>query len=304
MSDELVAQELRDAFLSAQFFDLMFWVVEGDGELQLPPGLESEKLCFFSSREIATTRRKRVVYVTGNPDDWRQLSSVVSRAGEYWQRTARKVAADMGQPEDVWLHALADAIPRFERASWAGQWVMGTKELEKLKAWAPAPERMREFSPERWYAKKPLVNCCLALLPHKGGNPLPDAAPGEGEKLAGRTRGVPLAEAEIRVREWLKKHAPGNPAAITRDAVAKGTGVSPATVSRTCAWKAFRERRDAEKQPPRPRERSLSGRMLAAVPSNTKRPDELAALVEEQQQELAEEELRHKRRSEKRSGPF
>ena len=110
------------------------------------------------------------------------------------------------------------------------------------------------------------------------------------------SRGVPLQEAEIKVRDWPSEHAEDNPAAITRDAVAEGAGVSPAQVSRTAAWKAFRERRDAEKKP-RQREVSLTDNMLAVIPSNADRPDELAALIEEQQQEQAEEERRYKRRS-------
>jgi hypothetical protein len=117
------------------------------------------------------------------------------------------------------------------------------------------------------------------------------------------SKGVPLAEAEVKVREWLSKHAKDNPAAITRDLVAKGTGVSPAQVSRTAAWKAFRDRRDAEKKP-RPRERSLSGELLAVIPSPAERPDELAALIEEQEREREEEERRYKCRSENRSKPF
>ena len=116
-------------------------------------------------------------------------------------------------------------------------------------------------------------------------------------------RGVPLAEANILVRDWLMQHAKDDPASITRDAVAKGAGVSPASVSRTAAWKAFRERRDAEKKPRR-RERSLTDGMLSTIPSKVKRPEELIHLIEEQRREMLEEERRYKRRSENRSGPF
>jgi hypothetical protein len=57
------------------------------------------------------------------------------------------------------------------------------------------------------------------------------------------TKGVPLAEAEILVREWLVKNAKSCPAGITRDTVAKETGVSTGQVSRTAAWKAFRKKK-------------------------------------------------------------
>ena len=66
-------------------------------------------------------------------------------------------------------------------------------------------------------------------------------AEGEKPKLVKRSKRIPLAEANILVRDWLAKHAKDNPTGITRDAVAKGTGVSPASVSRTAAWQAFRK---------------------------------------------------------------
>jgi hypothetical protein len=43
--------------------------------------------------------------------------------------------------------------------------------------------------------------------------------PGKGSK------GIPLAEAEVRVRDWLVKNAKDNPDAVTRDQVARATGV-------------------------------------------------------------------------------
>ncbi len=110
-----------------------------------------------------------------------------------------------------------------------------------------------------------------------------------------RSKGIPLAEAEVRVREWLKANAKANPAAITRDAVAKGTGISAGQVSNTSAWKAFRDRRNAESKP-KAREVPLTDAMRSVVPSDSEKPDELAALMEEQATDEAEQERRHKRR--------
>jgi hypothetical protein len=115
----------------------------------------------------------------------------------------------------------------------------------------------------------------------------------------GRPRGTPLEEANILVRVFLEENARDNPAAITRDAVAKATGVSTGQVSKTPAWQAFRERRDAEAKP-EVREVPLTERMRSVVPDNCETPYEIAALIEEQKAEEAEQELRHKRRDERR----
>jgi hypothetical protein len=113
----------------------------------------------------------------------------------------------------------------------------------------------------------------------------------EKPKPDGRSKGFPLAEAEVRVRKWLEKHAKDNPAAITRDAVAAATGVSTASVSRTAAWQAFREKRDAEAKP-RVREVPLTRGMLSVMKGDDGRDaelDELASLIEEQRADMAEE---------------
>ena len=114
----------------------------------------------------------------------------------------------------------------------------------------------------------------------------------EGEK---RPKGIPLAEAEVRVREWLLKNAKDNPAAITRDAVAAGTGVSAGQVSKTAAWKAFAQQRKAE-SPAHCREVQLTDDMLTVLPGDGRRAAELDELIEEQAAELAEETRRHNRR--------
>jgi len=110
-----------------------------------------------------------------------------------------------------------------------------------------------------------------------------------------RPKGVTLAEAEARVREWLAKHAKQNPFAVTRDAVAASVGASAGLVSKTSAWKAFRDRRDADR-PSTPRTVPLSDGMRAVIPADCDLPDELAALIEEQRAEEAEQNRRHSRR--------
>jgi len=141
-------------------------------------------------------------------------------------------------------------------------------------------------------------------LPSPTSTPPAGTRQSEGEKPgADRSKGIPLAEAEVRVREWLLKNAKDNPAAITRDAVAAGTGVSGSTVSRTSAWKAFRERRDANAQP-KPRGVSLTRAIQSVVPGVGETPDELAALVEEQKADEAEQERRYKMRRNRRSDSF
>ena len=110
-----------------------------------------------------------------------------------------------------------------------------------------------------------------------------------------KAKGVPLAEANIKVRDWLQENATNDPASITRDAVADGTRVSKGGVSKTSAWKTFRELRDAEVTP-RVRKVRLTDTMQASVPANSVRCDELAATIKEQQQELADEARSHKRR--------
>ena len=115
-------------------------------------------------------------------------------------------------------------------------------------------------------------------------------------------RGIPRAEAEILVRDWLAKHAKENPAGITRDAVAAGTGVSTGMVSKTAAWKAFRERRDAEAKPGA-REVPLSEQLEAVIPVGTsgklvsvERDALLNQLIRDQDADKAEQERRHDRR--------
>lgn len=125
-----------------------------------------------------------------------------------------------------------------------------------------------------------------------------DAEQLESESSEGETwppQKVTRAEAEQRVRAWLLEHAKDDPFGVTRDAVAKETGVSAGMVSNTNAWKAFQQQRKARTKPGE-RAIPLSDQMKARIPADCATPDELAELIEEQEREQAEEERRHKRR--------
>jgi hypothetical protein len=100
-------------------------------------------------------------------------------------------------------------------------------------------------------------------------------------------------EANVRVGDWLRKNGKTNPRSVTRDDVAKGTGVSTGAVSNSSAWKAFRRRRDEQSKPAK-REVPLTKPMLAKLPAGSTRPDELAELIKEQAQDQRKERRRHR----------
>jgi hypothetical protein len=111
-------------------------------------------------------------------------------------------------------------------------------------------------------------------------------------------RKIPKEEAEVLVRDWLKKNAKDNPMAVTRDQIAKDTGVSAGGVSNTAAWQAFD---NARKETTRPAERAipLSDKMQAVIPSDCPTPPELVELIEEQEADRqADTKHRHKSRHE------
>jgi hypothetical protein len=143
-----------------------------------------------------------------------------------------------------------------------------------------------------------------------------DRLPAQGERdendddpRPDRKEGVPRDEAEVRVRDWLKKHAKDDPASVTRDAVAAGTGVSTGLVSNTAAWKAFRDRRDAEKKPGE-RKVQYSDQMDAVLSAGTvgkaeseQRNAQLNALIRDQAAEAEEDEIRSRPRPRRRHEP-
>lgn len=129
-----------------------------------------------------------------------------------------------------------------------------------------------------------------------------DPQQGERETLNNRAKGASLEEANIRVRDWLKQHAKDDPTGITRDRIVSETGVSAGQVSKTAAWKAFRDHRAAEVKPGS-REMPLSDQMKAIIPIGTlgkaeseQRDALLNELIREQDDDEAEQVDRHKRR--------
>jgi len=120
----------------------------------------------------------------------------------------------------------------------------------------------------------------------------------------GKPKGIPAGDAEVRVRDWLVVNAKKNPSDIRRDAVAEGTGVSKGAVSNTAAWKAFKQRRDADSKPV-VREVPLTATMRVNIPAKGD-SEELHALTEEQAEDDASDERRRGKggpRHERRHGP-
>ena len=123
-------------------------------------------------------------------------------------------------------------------------------------------------------------------------------------KSGSRAKGIPADEAEILVREWLTANAKADPAGVTRDAIASGTGVSAVAVSNTASWKAFRRRRNADSATAA-REVPLTDAMLVNIPAE-KDTDELNALIEQQAEDDASDGRRTIKgggRHERRHGP-
>jgi hypothetical protein len=115
---------------------------------------------------------------------------------------------------------------------------------------------------------------------------------------AKRHRGRPIAEVNEAVADYLlqNKH---RRQAITAREIARHITASPATVSRTPAWKAFEKRRKQEGSA-KPRTVPLSDAMLKAIPDGKSRsPDEeaeLQRLIAEQEADLEADERPRKGR--------
>jgi len=72
---------------------------------------------------------------------------------------------------------------------------------------------------------------------------------GEGKRQQRRRR-ITAAEAEILVRDILRRYEKKHSTAITRDAIAAALNISTGMVSQTAAWRAFRDRRKAHNTQP------------------------------------------------------
>ena len=92
-------------------------------------------------------------------------------------------------------------------------------------------------------------------------------------------KGIPQAETNVLVRDWLDENAKINLDKVTRDRIADGTGASKGSVSNSAAWKAFtaeRKKRSTSKL----REVPLTDEMLAVIPDDRKPGRELSQLDE------------------------
>jgi hypothetical protein len=233
---------------------------------------------------------EKAVEFTATVDPWPKLN-------------AAKLLKKKGTEQD----ALAYSLHVLKVANESGDPAAVKRELDKAAAegdvfFGLVEKWLRYETPELVLHALYLKRMGLPLYkkgPATGGNAGRDQGgtrQGEGGKPGNnRPKRIPRAEAEILVRDWLRKNAKQNPASITRDAVAAGARVSTGMVSKTAAWKAFRERRDAEAKPGA-REVPLTETMQAVIPADCARPDELPALIEEQEAERAKELRPHKRR--------
>jgi len=105
--------------------------------------------------------------------------------------------------------------------------------------------------------------------------PEPATSPHEQPQQTRKPR-VPKSEASVRVREYLAKHGPADPLAVTVKAVSKVTGVSIGGVAKTSAWKVFEKKRQELRDGSR-KEQQLSDATLATVPDSViGNPAELA----------------------------
>ncbi|MBM3978696.1 MAG: hypothetical protein FJ304_00135 [Planctomycetes bacterium] len=197
---------------------------------------------------------------------------------------------------ELYLRGFVTPDPN-RRSKWPIDWqILPTVVSANGSAPHALPTRARQIVPPHDNGDKPTDS-----QPDKGTQSLTDATPGarqsgEGESSENsKAKGVPRDEAEVRVREWLEKHAADDPDAVTRDTVSAETGVSAGGVSNTSAWKAFCARRTANKKPVA-RDVPLTETMKAIIPADCETPDELAALIEEQKADEAEQERRYKRR--------
>jgi hypothetical protein len=104
-----------------------------------------------------------------------------------------------------------------------------------------------------------------------------------------KSQGTPQAAANVRVREYLKKHAKNNLDAMTIRKIAEATKVSVGAVGKSPSWKAFHERRKKGRLG-RGRTTPLTKELLATIQpddSGTVDRDELlAAEIESQTREI------------------
>jgi hypothetical protein len=218
-----------------------------------------------------------------------------------------------GQIDGFWTRSLSDARKLCDLKNIPLQMhhdllISTERQLNKIYAVIQGVNRGIEFSPyNNLVAGLQDMADSTASAPHQSQQQTESAIPSPTAKPARSRKRIPLAEAEILVRNWLSECVKDDPFSVTRDAIAIATGVSTGSVSKTKAWRAFNERRKEEAGTV-PREVPLTDTLQAALPNDCKTPLELAALMEEQEADEAEENRRHKeaeesRRRNRRHGP-
>jgi hypothetical protein len=124
-----------------------------------------------------------------------------------------------------------------------------------------------------------------------------------------RKKGIPKAQANILVADYLRRHA-GDPDSVTVLAISRATGVSTGQISRLPSFRAFHDERKErrEQSPTKPRTVPLAEGMLAVVPDGAATdPSEEAArreleeLIREQAKDKQAEEAYPLRRRNRRS---
>jgi len=133
---------------------------------------------------------------------------------------------------------------------------------------------------------------------------LDDGLDGSADGASGTVRAdtksaakIPMAEAEVLVREYLLKHG----VASTTRAVHAATGVSVGGVGGTAAWKAFQAERE-KRRSGKLRTVSLTDEMLAVVPNSASdHEDEIAELIREQKDDADADDRQSRRERPRRS---
>ena len=220
------------------------------------------------------------------------------RLGFSWQASlsaARNLCAEFRIPFDTFDQLLKAASDELNEVDSIIQGVAGDRTVYYG---SETTTRLHELAESTTPRLHPLISPALPPAPAVDSPPTEIVKSEGGTPQTGRKRGIPLAEAEILVGDWLKKKARNeNASCITRDEVAGETGVSTGQVSKTVAWRAFDTERK-KKAKPGPREVPLSEEMQARIPADCTDPALLASLIEEQEKERKQDEKprRHKLR--------
>jgi hypothetical protein len=113
-------------------------------------------------------------------------------------------------------------------------------------------------------------------------------------------RGIPKAEAEVLVAEYLTKHGKPDPWAVSISQIEAATGVPRSSINRLPVWKVFHAERK-KRRAGKVRTVRLTDDMQAIIPDGaTGRDEVLETLIREQEDDMAEEDNSHARRGRSR----